>query len=114
MGQGGSSYFESNVLYKFNAHEKKVTCCSVAPDGKILATCSSDSKISLWSLQTGNLLHTLSDHEKEVTSLTFSGPIMASSSKDGLVYLWQYQTSSKQPNPRRSSRLGEFFCFILL
>lgn len=112
MGQAGSSHFESNVLYNLNAHEKKVTCCSIAPDGKTLATCSSDGKINLWSLQTGDLLHTLPDHEKEVTSLSFSGPVMASSSRDGLVFLWQYQTSSKQPRPRRSSRLGELASFL--
>ena len=114
MGQGGSSYFEEHVLHRLNAHEKKVTCCSVAPDGKTLATCSVDGNINLWNLSTGELLHTLADHKKEVTSLSFSGPVMASSSKDGLVFLWQYQTSNKQPKPRRSSRLGKYDFFIPL
>ena len=124
MGQGGSLCYEENELNRLNAHEKKVTYCSVAPDNKTLATCSTDGKINLWKMSTGEQLHTLCTPENwEVTSLAFSGSVMATSHsppksaeeiKDGLVYLWRYQTTSKQPKPRRSSRLGKFILSTLL
>lgn len=118
MGQNGSSYFEEAEQRRLNAHEQKVTCCSIAPDDNTLATCSTDGNINLWNLFTGELLHSLRTPENwEVTSLCFSGAVMASSHsppksneqiKDGLVYLWRYKTTKRQPKPRRSSRLGMF------
>lgn len=119
MGQSGSMCFDEAELRRLNAHEKTtVTCCSIAPNDKTLATCSTDGSISLWNLATGELLHCFGTPENwEVTSVCFNGPVMASShsppksceekEKNGLVYIWRYQTSSRQPKPRRSSRLGK-------
>jgi WD40 repeat protein len=35
-----------------------------SPDGKILATASTDSEVRLWNLATGQLLHALPGHER--------------------------------------------------
>ena len=102
MGQSGSSTaFEERVLHRLSGHEGAVRFCTVGPDGKILATCSSDGTIKLWSLSTAELIRTLAGHDAEVTACCFSGSIMASCSKDKLVMLWHYNTG------KRASRLGK-------
>src|SRR5262249_2532601 len=43
-----------------------------SPDGKILATASSDSSASLWDVATGKRLHHLQGHTDRVLSVAFS------------------------------------------
>jgi len=59
-------------------------------DGNLMATAQADGSIRLWAAATGRPLHTLTGHEKSVTSVDFSldGKLLASASKDGTVRLW--------------------------
>jgi len=107
----GMSSRDSSVLYERRlvhrleyGHEGAVLHCAVDPKEKILATCSVDGKIILWTIATGEILRTLSGgHTGEVTSCSFCsiGSILASSSKDKKVILWHHDTG------RRASRLGK-------
>ena len=84
--------------------------CTVDPREKILATCSTDGKIIIWTIATGQILKTLKGgHTEEVTSCSFCsiGPILASSSRDKKVILWNYDTG------KRASRLGKFSAVLL-
>jgi len=44
----------------------------IAPDGTLLASGSLDDTIILWAAQTGNLLHVLEDHTRDVQDVSWS------------------------------------------
>lgn len=99
-----SVLYERRLVHRLYGHEGAVLYCAVDPKEKILATCSVDGKINLWTIATGENLRTLTGgHTGEVTSCAFSsiGSILASSSKDKKVILWHHDTG------KRASRLGK-------
>ena len=105
MGQAGSVNFQEKELDVFRGSDQSILNCEVGPDGKILATCSSDSMVYLWKLPTdtepGEMLQSLEGHKQEVTSCSFSGPILASASQNGEVILWHHKSG------KRAARLGK-------
>jgi WD40 repeat protein len=67
----------------------RVSSVAFSPDGKTLASASADGTVRLWATS-GQHLHTLRGHTKEVLSVAFSpdGKALASGSEDGSVRLW--------------------------
>ena len=65
-----------------------------SPDGRIIATGSSGSKVRLWDPATGQHLRTIDDHKKAVCCVAFSpdGRIIATGSSDSTVRLWDPAT----------------------
>ncbi len=62
-----------------------------SPDGKILATGSSDHTVRLWDVATRTAIgRPLTGHTDWVLSVAFSpdGKLLATSSTDGTVRLW--------------------------
>lgn len=78
---------EFNRLEK---HQDEVTSVSFSPDGKIIASTSSDKTIKLWN-KDGHLLQDLTGHTGAVWNVSFSrdGKIIASASEDKTVKLWR-------------------------
>jgi WD40 repeat protein len=70
--------------------KNEVYSVSFSPDGKTLATGSSDQTIKLWDVQKGKVLHTLEGHEGKVMSVSFSSDskILATGSFDKKIKLW--------------------------
>ena len=70
-----------------------------SPDGKMLASGSTDKKVRLWSTTTGRLIGRLTGHINGIASLTFSpeGTTLASSSTDGAVLFWNTETKNRLP-----------------
>ncbi|WP_433203718.1 Hsp70 family protein [Dactylosporangium sp. CS-047395] len=57
-----------------------VNAIAVSPDGRLLAAGSDDRKVRVWDLSTGQVRHTLTDHDGPVRAVAFSpdGTLLAS------------------------------------
>jgi WD40 repeat protein len=67
-----------------------INCLSFSPDGKIIASGSSENKILLWSVSEKSLLKTLDGHDNYINSIVFSndGTSLVSGDNHGVVRLW--------------------------
>jgi WD40 repeat protein len=77
-------------------HSHAVIPVAFSPDGKTLASGSTDRTIKLWDTQTGALKQTLTGHSDDVHGLAFSpdGTILASGSDDKTIKFWDAQTGA--------------------
>lgn len=101
MGQAGSKPFEGKVIQTLAGHSREVLHCQFNNDGEILATCSADKTVILWTVATGEPLRTLKAHASEVTCCCFYDNILATASTDKTVILWLHGSG------RRASKLGK-------
>lgn len=81
----------------FLGHDNGVCVAEISPDGRWLATVGSDTKVLLWNLRTGELVHTMVGHTGYVTFAKFShdGRSFASCSQDGTVRIWDVETGKE-------------------
>ncbi|MGF1935066.1 MAG: eIF2A-related protein [Nostoc sp. ChiQUE02] len=81
---------EANSL---RGHEQEINCLAFSPDGKFIASGSSDSTVCLWNIIGNPTAQFLCGHEQEVNSLAFSpdGKFIVSGSIDGILCLWDLQ-----------------------
>jgi WD40 repeat protein len=80
-------------LVRILGHKGPVTALGVSPDGKILASGSSDKSIALWDLPTGKQILNIAV-KATVVSVTFSqdGKNLVSREEDKSVKLWDIAT----------------------
>ena len=71
-------------------HSDSVWQVAFSPDGRRLATSSSDGTVAVWDVATGSRLYSLTGHTTDVQGLSFSpdGEILLSGSWDGDVGVW--------------------------
>ncbi len=92
-------------------HGAKVKTVSFSPDGQLIASGGTDSKVKLWNLK-GTLLKTFEGHDDWVWDVSFSPDgrkIVASASADATIRLWDLQgdcikvlKDDREPNLFRS------------
>ena len=67
-----------------------IKAVAFSPNGRVLASASTDTTVRLWDTSTGTVLQMLTDHSSLVTAVVFSpdGKVLASASWDKTVKLW--------------------------
>lgn len=80
----------SKELRTINAHSKQINKICFSDNEKVLASCSSDSTIKLWEIETGKLIKTLKEQNGSVNDIRFYDydTKLISTSTDKTIKLW--------------------------
>lgn len=75
-------------------HGDSILTLAISPNGQLLISGSRDFTLKVWSLQTGQLLRTLSEHYEPITSAQFAdqGKTLISRGTSGKVLFWDIET----------------------
>lgn len=78
----------------FSDHMSAVTSVAISPDGKIIASASSDGWIKIWDPGFEKNIQSLDAHQSPIRSITFSpdGNMLASASSDSRIILWEFSS----------------------
>ena len=94
------------TLGSFAGHGDTINDLAFSPDGRLLATVSSDVTIKVWDVEAKQALQTITGHSKQANSIAFSpdGTMLVSTSWDGTTRIWS--TASKEavamPSPTQA------------
>ncbi len=79
-------------------HTGQIGRIAWSPNGRMLASPSTDKMIRLWDAETGECLRTMKGHSEAVTCVAFdpAGRILASGSSDGTIKLWDASSGGVQ------------------
>lgn len=90
-------YAQDRVFRNPPTVERNELALSLAfsPDGKVLASGTSEGNIQLWDVASGKIAATLKGHSNSVNCVAFSsdGKVLASASGDSTIRLWDIQTA---------------------
>ena len=78
------------------AHDKSINAVCIAPNDKLVASCSMDKTIRLWSLPNLAPVMTLTGHKKGVWDISFStlNSVLLSCSGDQTLRVWNVKDGS--------------------
>ncbi len=87
----------SGKIHELKDHRARAWCLAFSPDGKTLASGSSDQSICLWDVETHTCVRRLRGHTGLVSALAFSpdGEWLASGGGDNVIRLWRYRDEPK-------------------
>ncbi|KAE8369260.1 WD40-repeat-containing domain protein [Aspergillus caelatus] len=79
-------------------HDDEARSVAFSPDGKILASGSSDGQVNFWDMENSGSLHQWNDDGAEISSVVFSPDgkqLLAADALEGNVFLFDVQTGRK-------------------
>ena len=90
----GKKGFEEALTLQGDSYP--VNCAAFSPDGKRIATGSTDGGAKIWDAVTGREVLALKGHSRHVTSVCFSrgGTVVVTGSFDGTAKLWDVATGN--------------------
>lgn len=93
----GGDYGPPKLLFNLKAHNDLIQSLSFSPDGKLLASCSYDRLVKIWSIPEGKLIQELKDHSDSVYAVAFNkdGSMLASTGADRAIKVWDTKTWKK-------------------
>jgi WD40 repeat protein len=83
-----------NVLV---GHTEQITQLALSPDGKLLVSGSHDNSVGVWSVETGELIRTITAHTDWVNSVDFhpAHGLVATASDDGTARVFRVATGEE-------------------
>ncbi|MCA2723233.1 MAG: protein kinase [Microcystis sp. M136S2] len=102
LSSGSFLYLDKTLT----GHSESVQSVVYSPDGRYLASGSSDNTIKIWEVATGKQLHTLTGHSSGVLSVVYSpdGRYLASGSQDKTIKIWEVATGKVRTLTGHSSQ----------
>jgi F-box and WD-40 domain protein 1/11 len=79
-------YEEYSLLATFDGHDAAVNAVKLKDN--VVVSGSGDSSICIWSLQTGEILHKVTIHQRGIACLQYNGHFIASGSTDNSVKIY--------------------------
>ncbi|KAL8841947.1 MAG: hypothetical protein Q9170_000727 [Blastenia crenularia] len=92
-------YFPFKQRMVLKGHQRGVSAVRFSPTGDMIASCSADATLRIWSTSTGKLLQTLTGHLAGISTLAWSpdSRTLASGSDDKSIRLWDTLTGKAYP-----------------
>ena len=77
-------------LHMLQGHKDPITRIRWSPDGRKLASASTDNSIRIWDAETGQCIKTITGHDNWIWCVSWSpnGLMLASASEDATVRIW--------------------------